>query len=72
MEKSIFQLIVDTLKRHEKIWKAMYKSEQIFDVLIKKNDSLRDKRSTTELCIVKYLLKSLQENDNEKRAKVFI
>jgi hypothetical protein len=36
MERTLFPLIVDTIKRHEMIWDAMGKSDGVFDVLMKK------------------------------------
>ncbi|CAI2174498.1 11999_t:CDS:10 [Funneliformis geosporum] len=65
MERSIFPLIVDTIKRHERIWEAMNKSDVVFDVLMKKNDQLREKRKT-EICIVKYLLNIVHDDKKLK------
>lgn len=36
MERTLFPLIVDTIKRYEMIWDAMGKSDGVFDVLMKK------------------------------------
>ncbi|CAG8473950.1 17776_t:CDS:10 [Rhizophagus irregularis] len=67
MERTLFPLIVDTIKRYEMIWDAMGKSDGVFDVLMKKNDQLREKRAT-EICIVKYLSGVIQ--DPEKKSKL--
>ncbi|RIB08520.1 hypothetical protein C2G38_341878 [Gigaspora rosea] len=68
-EKCLFQSIIDTLKRHEIVWDAMGKSEQVLDALMKKSDQLRDKRQT-EICIVKYLINSTHDSVNAKRGKL--
>ncbi|GES85186.1 hypothetical protein RCL_jg26864.t1 [Rhizophagus clarus] len=67
LERTLFPLIVDTIKRHEMIWDAMGKSDGVFDALMKKNDQLREKRAT-EICIIKYLLSVI--HDPEKKSKL--
>ncbi|RIA84360.1 hypothetical protein C1645_784260 [Glomus cerebriforme] len=69
MERSLFPLIVDTIKRHEMIWEAMGKSDEVFDALMKKNDQLREKRAI-DICIVKYLLSVINDPGNEKKSKL--
>ncbi|CAG8548541.1 13525_t:CDS:10 [Dentiscutata erythropus] len=68
-EKCLFQSIIDTLKRHEVVWDAMGKSEQVLDALMKKNDQLRDMRQT-ETCIVKYLINFTHDYVNAKKGKL--
>ncbi|CAG8780829.1 2171_t:CDS:2, partial [Acaulospora morrowiae] len=65
MEKSLFQLIIDTFKRHEMIWSAMGKSELILETLTKKNE-----KGSTDLCITKYLSSLLPETCGEKKLKL--
>ncbi|CAG8457255.1 6479_t:CDS:10 [Scutellospora calospora] len=69
MEKCLFQSIIDTLKRHEIVWDAMGKSEQVLDALMKKNEQLRDKREI-EICIVKYLINFTHDSLNDKNEKL--
>jgi len=56
MEKSMFLIILDIIKRHEVIWEAMNKMATIVDVLLGKTEQLR-KKNAVELSIVKYLRK---------------
>ncbi|CAG8558018.1 19104_t:CDS:2 [Racocetra fulgida] len=54
MERSLFQSIIDTLRRHEVVWDAMGKSEQVLDALMKKSQltvSRHYTRFEAEACI---------------------
>jgi hypothetical protein len=80
VEKSMFLIILDIIKRHEVVWEAMDKMATIVNALLSKAEKLRGKNAV-ELCIVKYLRKFVDipadkktqlENDLQTPIKVVL